>query len=200
MGPPIFRGTLLELASTPSGQMTFVGILITLIGIVVVAKAGRSKQSELSEGAAKVGIAEFDLQRGLAIAVFSGVMSGCFAWGLDAGQPIRTLTLAAGTDPLSQGLPVLCIVLAGGFTTNFLWCLFLIPGNRTAGEFVGKPTRQARLAVGTTRRQWNEYMDCQRLLTPQARAQPRLTTDLLPEVAGSRISIWRISKSAASRG
>jgi L-rhamnose-H+ transport protein len=139
LGPPIFRGTLVELASTPSGQITFLGILVTLVGIVIVAKAGRAKERELSPGEAKVGVAEFDLKRGLAIAVFSGVMSGCFAWGLDAGQPIRALTLAAGTDPLSQGLPVLCVVLAGGFTTNFLWCLFLIWRNRTVVEFVGKP-------------------------------------------------------------
>jgi L-rhamnose-H+ transport protein len=139
LGPPIFRGTLVELASTPSGQITFLGILITLIGIVIVAQAGRAKEREMSAREAQVGVAEFDLRRGLAIAVFSGVMSGCFAWGLDAGQPIRELTLAAGTDPLSQGLPVLCVVLAGGFTTNFIWCLALIWRNKTAGELIGKP-------------------------------------------------------------
>lgn len=139
LGPPIFRGTLGDLAGTRSGQITFFGILITLIGIVIVAQAGRAKERELGAAAAKEGVAEFNLARGLAIAVFSGVMSGCFAWGLDAGQPIRELTLAAGTDPLSQGLPVLCIVLAGGFTTNLVWCLILIVRNKTAGEFLGKP-------------------------------------------------------------
>lgn len=139
MGPPIFRGTLAELASTPSGQITFLGIVITLVGIVVVAKAGESKERELGAEKSKIGVAEFDLRKGLAIAVFSGIMSGCFAWGLDAGQPIRDLTLAAGTDRLSQGLPVLCVVLAGGFTTNFLWCLYLILRNKSAGEFLGRP-------------------------------------------------------------
>ena len=77
------------------------------------------------------------LKRGVLVALFSGVMSSCFAFGLDAGAPIRTLTLAAGTSPLSQGLPVLCVVLAGGFTTNFLWCLCLIIKNRTARELIG---------------------------------------------------------------
>ena len=139
LGPPIFRGTIGDLASTPSGQITFVGILITLIGIVVVAKAGQAKERELSGADARVGVAEFDLMRGLAIAVFSGVMSGCFAWGLDAGQPVRDLTLAAGTRPLWQGLPVLCVVLAGGLTTNLIWCAYLIRRNGTAGEFIGRP-------------------------------------------------------------
>jgi L-rhamnose-H+ transport protein len=30
-------------------------------------------------------------------------------------------------------------VLAGGFTTNFIWCLGLIARNKTAGEFTGEP-------------------------------------------------------------
>ena len=64
-------------------------------------------------------------------------MSGCFAWGLDAGQPIRDLSGAAGTNTLWQGLPVLCVVLVGGFTTNFLWCLYLILKNKSGAEFIG---------------------------------------------------------------
>jgi L-rhamnose-H+ transport protein len=136
LGPPIFRGTLGEIASTTSGLLTLAGIVVTLVGIWIVARAGKAKERDLG-GEASVGVAEFDLKKGLLIAVFSGVMSGCFAWGLDAGQPIRDLTLAAGTDPLSQGLPVLCVVLAGGLTTNLIWCTYLIAKNRTAGEWIG---------------------------------------------------------------
>src|SRR5262249_33559896 len=44
LGPPIFRGTLVTLATNPSGQVTFLGIAITLIGIVVVARAGSAKE------------------------------------------------------------------------------------------------------------------------------------------------------------
>ncbi|WP_226016777.1 L-rhamnose/proton symporter RhaT [Novosphingobium sp. FKTRR1] len=138
MGPPIFAGTLGTIAASTSGKLTLLGILITLVGIVVVAQAGSAKERELaSTGGSSAGVAEFDLRKGLAIAVFSGVMSGCFAWGLAAGQPVRDLTLAAGTDPLSQGLPVLCVVLAGGLTTNALWCAWLIVRNRSFGQFFG---------------------------------------------------------------
>jgi len=89
---------------------------------------------------AQQSVSEFNLPKGLAIAVFSGVMSGCFAWGLDAGAPIRAATVAAGTDPLWQGLPVLCVVLLGGFTTNFLWCGWLILKNRSAPQLAGAGT------------------------------------------------------------
>ncbi len=147
LGPPIFHGTLGTLAASPSGQITFFGIFITLIGIVIVTRAGQAKERALSGAQSKVGVAEFALKKGLAIAVFSGVMSGCFAWGLDAGQPIRALTIAAGTDPLWQGLPVLCVVLAGGLTTNLVWCAGLIIKNGTAGEFIGRPG-PAAYAVG----------------------------------------------------
>lgn len=64
-------------------------------------------------------------------------MSSCFAFGIAAGKPIRELTLAAGTDHLWQGLPVLCLVLAGALTTNALWCAWLIHKNRSAAEFTG---------------------------------------------------------------
>jgi L-rhamnose-H+ transport protein len=139
LGPPIFHGTIGAIASATSGQITLVGVGITLAGMIIVANAGRAKEREVPSDAIKQGVAEFNLRKGLAIAVFSGVMSGCFAWGLNAGQDIRDLTLAAGTDPLWQGLPVLCVVLAGGFTTNFIWCVFLIVRNRSAGEFLGRP-------------------------------------------------------------
>jgi L-rhamnose-H+ transport protein len=142
MGPPIFEGTLGQIASQTSGKLTLLGILITLAGIVVVARAGSAKEADLialarGEQSVSHGVAEFNLRKGLLIAVFSGVMSGCFAWGLAAGQPIRDLTLAAGTDSLSQGLPVLCVVLAGGLTTNALWCTYLIWKNNSFGQFFG---------------------------------------------------------------
>jgi len=137
LGPPIFHGTIGALADSRGAWLTFLGITLALIGVIVVGKAGRSKERELTVEQARATIAEFDFTRGLLVAIFSGVMSSCFAFGLDTGAPIRALTLAAGTSPLSQGLPVLCVVLAGGFTTNFVWCLYLILKNGTARELVG---------------------------------------------------------------
>ena len=137
IGPPLMDGTLGTLAATRTGQVTFLGIFVALIGIIVVARAGRAKEQELGAEGARTAVEEFDLKKGLAIAVFSGVMSGFFAWGLHAGDPIRALTLAAGTDPLWKGLPVLCVVLSGGLTTNLVWCLILIVRNGSAGQFFG---------------------------------------------------------------
>ena len=138
LGPPVFRGKVGELALTSSGQATFVGIALAVAGILIVARAGQAKERELGTSGTTPSLAEFDLRKGLLLAAFAGVFSSCFAFGLDAGEPIRKLTLAAGTGQLSGGLPVLCVVLVGGFTTNFLWCLMMIIRNQSAGEFTGR--------------------------------------------------------------
>ena len=62
-------------------------------------------------------------------------MSACFAYGLAAGDPIKAITVQHGTAILWQGLPVLVVVLAGGFTTNFIWCVILNVRNRTGYQY-----------------------------------------------------------------
>lgn len=137
LGPPLFHGTLVALAATENGWITFSGIALAIVGVIIVARAGRAKERELASEQSAASIPEFNFTRGILVAVFSGIMSSCFAFGLDAGAPIRAATLAAGTAPLSQGLPVLCVVLVGGFTTNFIWCLYLLITNRSAKELLG---------------------------------------------------------------
>jgi L-rhamnose-H+ transport protein len=159
IGPPIFHGTLAALANSGSGWITFVGIALAVAGVIIVACAGRAKERELPLAQSKAAIAEFNFARGITVAVFSGIMSSCFAFGLDAGAPIRQLTLAAGTSPLSQGLPVLCVVLVGGFTTNFIWCLYLLVANRSANELLGT-SGPSTIAAGDTPPLLRNYLLC----------------------------------------
>jgi L-rhamnose-H+ transport protein len=138
MGPPVFNGSIVQLAATRGGQIALVGIVVALAGVWIVAGAGRRREAESSSRGVCASIPEFDLRRGILVALFSGVMSSCMAFGLAAGEPIRLASLSAGNDALSQGLPVLCVVLAGGFTTNFIWCAYLIARNGSAPEFLGR--------------------------------------------------------------
>jgi L-rhamnose-H+ transport protein len=77
------------------------------------------------------------------VAIFAGIMSSCFAYGLAAGKPIaeiaRVRLLAEHRLDLWQNLPVLVVVLWGGFFTNFLWSLFLIVKNHSLAQFAGAP-------------------------------------------------------------
>jgi L-rhamnose-H+ transport protein len=134
--PPIFRGQFMsQVVGTTSGRVILLGILVCLAGIAAAGFAGISKERVMSPEQQKAAIEEFDLRKGLAVAVLSGVMSACFAYGLAAGDPIKALTLQHGTAELWQGLPVLVVVLVGGFLTNFIWCLVLLRRNRTGYQF-----------------------------------------------------------------
>jgi L-rhamnose-H+ transport protein len=134
--PPIFRGVFMtEVVGTTSGRIILLGIGVCLAGITAAGLAGISKERVMSPEQQKAAIKEFDLRKGIGVAVLSGVMSACFAYGLAAGDPIKALTLQHGTATLWQGLPVLVIVLIGGFTTNFIWCLVLLIKNKTGHQF-----------------------------------------------------------------
>jgi len=137
--PPIFHGEFMRLLSQRSGVIILIGVGICIGGIVLAGAAGISKENELSQEEKLASIQEFSLKRGLGVATFCGVMSSCFAFGLDAGNPIKALTLAQGTSVMWQGLPVLVVLLAGGFTTNFIWCAVLAIQNKSYGEYLRIP-------------------------------------------------------------
>jgi L-rhamnose-H+ transport protein len=140
--PPIFRGEFAtEVLGTRSGLIILGGVAICLLGIAFAGAAGVSKEREMSEEQKRASIKEFDLKKGLLVATFSGVMSACFAYGLAAGDPIKAIAVHHGTPPLWQGLPVLVVVLAGGFTTNFTWCLILNIKNHTGHEYFHSEVR-----------------------------------------------------------
>jgi L-rhamnose-H+ transport protein len=134
--PPIFRRQFTtEVLGSRSGLTILLGVAICLVGIVFAGMAGISKEKEMSEAQKRASIREFNLKKGLLVATFSGVMSACFAYGLAAGDPIKALTVRNGTPALWQGLPVLVVVLLGGFTTNAIWCVILNVRNRTGYQY-----------------------------------------------------------------
>jgi len=143
--PPLVSGQLFgSLIHAEGGRVVLAGVAIALAGIAVIGRAGHQKELEQAARQADLPAGDDgqpqakDFRKGIAVAVFSGIMSSCFAYGLDAGDPIRHLTLAHGTDPLAQGLPVLVVVLLGGFTTNAIWCAYLIVRNASARELRGE--------------------------------------------------------------
>ncbi|HKN24491.1 MAG TPA: L-rhamnose/proton symporter RhaT [Candidatus Acidoferrum sp.] len=148
--PPIFRGQFAtEVLGTRSGLTILFGVAVCLLGIVLAGAAGVSKERELSETQKRAAIKEFNLKKGLLVATFSGVMSACFAYGLAAGDPIKALTVLHGTPTLWQGLPVLVVLLLGGFTTNFIWCAILNFRNRTFYQYFDSQIRGEIPSRGT---------------------------------------------------
>ncbi|MFV1968326.1 MAG: L-rhamnose/proton symporter RhaT [Pirellulaceae bacterium] len=137
--PPIFDGTIRTIIHETSGQIILAGVAICLAGIGVTGMAGMSKERELSEEEKQATVKEFNFFKGILVATFSGIMSAAFAYGLAVGAPIGDLAKATlleqGHNDIWQNLPVLVVVLWGGFTTNFIWCLILNIMNRSSHEY-----------------------------------------------------------------
>ena len=134
--PPIYNGTFSELIATGSGQITLVGIAVCLSAIVIVGVAGmRKEKEELEAGVKNEAVVEFNLKKGLIVAVVSGILSACFAFGLEAGGPIADIAFERGTKELFKNNAVLIWILWGGITTNGIYTLFLNWQNKSFGDY-----------------------------------------------------------------
>jgi L-rhamnose-H+ transport protein len=135
--PPFVRGEFAYLVSSGSGVATLAGVAVSLAGIVVVGAAGMSKENELPGEKKREAVAEFNFRKGLVVAIFSGIMSAGMAFGLGGGASIEeaALRISPPTHPAWKGIPVLVVVLLGGFAVNFGWCFYLNVRNRTIRDY-----------------------------------------------------------------
>ena len=130
--PAIFAGTNLFKGN---GLILLLGVCITLSGIAIIGYAGSLRAKNMSEEDKRVAVKDFALTKGLLVALLAGVMSACFALGLDAGTPIKEAALAGGVEGLYAGLPVIFLVTLGGFLTNAVYCLQQNVANKTMSDY-----------------------------------------------------------------
>jgi L-rhamnose-H+ transport protein len=138
--PPVFEGKIGTLVGTPAANVSMLGVVISIIGIVFVGMAGTSKEGELPEEAKRKAVAEYNFKKGITVAIFSGLMSSGMSFGLQGGKAIEdlALTTAPVTSENWKGMPVLVVVLLGGFLINGLYCLYLNAKNKTMGDYTRK--------------------------------------------------------------
>jgi len=153
--PPMYSGEMHAILHERSGQVILAGVGVCLIAVAVNGAAGWLKEHEVTaEERIEAGESDFSLLRGLGVAIFAGIMSAFFAFGLKAGAPIAVVAkqrlLAEGRLDLWQNLPVLIVVLWGGFVTNFAWSVVLIFQNRSIAQFAGAPGRNPMRAAKAT--------------------------------------------------
>ena len=142
------KTTLTELLTTDWGRLVLIGTIICLIGIYICGRAGVFKERELSEEKRKESIKEFNLSKGLLVCTISGILSACFNYGIEAGTPMSASANAlwkaahpdATTEFLYQNNVIYVVLLWGGLTTNFIWCLFLSLRNRSYNNYTDQST------------------------------------------------------------
>ena len=117
------------------GLILLIGVCIMLAGITIIGYAGSLRAKNMSEEDKKKAIQDFALTKGLLVALLAGVMSACFALGLEAG---KSLTVD-GANELFKTLPATFMVTCGGFLTNALYCLYQNYRNKSFKDYTKTP-------------------------------------------------------------
>jgi L-rhamnose-H+ transport protein len=146
------KDTFSMLVNSQWGLTVLVGLIICIIGIVICGKAGMMKEKQVSSSATDVhgsetSATEYKFGLGMFVAIVSGVLSACFNFGLEAGKPMadtaneiwKTANPGQGNF-LYQNNVTYVVVLWGGLTTNFIWCMLLNARNKTFGDYTNKKT------------------------------------------------------------
>lgn len=149
--PVAGKDTFSAMVSSSWGLTVLTGLLVCVIGIIICGKAGMMKEKQLTAAATDPhGMevkAEYKFGLGMLVSIISGVLSACFNFGLEAGQSMATVANDAwkAANPgegefLYRNNVIYVVLLWGGLTTNFIWCMILNARNKTFGDYTNKKT------------------------------------------------------------
>ncbi|MFM9825171.1 L-rhamnose/proton symporter RhaT [Flavobacterium sp.] len=141
--PTAGKTSFTDMLSNTGGQLVLLGVLICLIGIAFSGKAGMLKEADFANGHEDKD-KDFSLVKGLIIAVISGILSSFFNFGIEAGKPMAEEAVKQGFNPLFQNNVAYIVILWGGLTTNFIWCMYLNFKNKTFGDYTNTKTPIAK--------------------------------------------------------
>lgn len=150
--PKAGKDTFGMLVSTNWGLTVLAGLAVCILGIVLCGRAGSLKEKELQTASADPHAGadvktEYKFGLGLLVAVISGVLSACFNFGIESGKSMAETAneLWKNAKPgqgefLYQNNVTYVVILWGGLTTNFIWCMLLNARNKTFGDYINSKT------------------------------------------------------------
>jgi L-rhamnose-H+ transport protein len=145
--PVIGKDTFSGMVSNSWGLTVILGLLICIVGIIISGKAGVMKERELTKDVASESNSEYKFALGMFVAIVSGVLSACFNFGLEAGQSMATianenwkLANPVQGEFLYRNNVIYIVILWGGLTTNFIWCMILNARNKSFNDYSNKKT------------------------------------------------------------
>ncbi|WP_298499841.1 L-rhamnose/proton symporter RhaT [uncultured Algibacter sp.] len=138
--PEAGKVSFTDMLGSSGGQLVLLGVLVCLIGIGLSGKAGIMKENELTDEQKKESVLEFNLVKGLIVAVLSGILSSFFSFGIEAGKPLADAAVEAGYDHLFANNVTFVVILWGGLVTNLVWTTILSIKNKSYKDFTNKST------------------------------------------------------------
>jgi len=149
--PVVGKDTFGDMIGSTWGRTVLTGLLVCILGIIICGKAGMMKEKQLrTAGTDSHGMemkTEYKFALGMFVSIVSGVLSACFNFGLEAGQQMAHVANDAwkAANPgegefLFRNNVIYVVLLWGGLTTNFIWCMILNARNKTFGDYTNKKT------------------------------------------------------------
>ncbi len=138
--PTAGKTSFSDMIASSGGQLVLLGVFVCLVGIAILGKSGIMKESDLTAEQKQESTQEFNLSKGLVIAIISGILSSFFNFGIEAGKPMADEAVKLGSNPLFQNNVTYVVLLWGGLTTNFIWCMYLNFKNKTFGDYTNTQT------------------------------------------------------------
>jgi L-rhamnose-H+ transport protein len=130
IAPRIYDGSLPRIVSEPGGWWLIGGMFIGIFGIALCGYAGRLKETDLGE---QSGPGQFNLAKGLTLAILAGVLSAFYGFALVAGGPISDKAGELGAG-VYKGLPTYIFSNTGAFITTAVYCIYLGLRDKSFGE------------------------------------------------------------------
>jgi len=157
------KDTFSIMANSNWGLIVLAGLVLCVIAIIICGKAGVMKEKQLSNavvtdahGLDLIEVqashdkmrSEYKFGLGILVSIISGVLSACFNFGLEAGNPMsvvantewKVANPAETGEFLYRNNVIYVVLLWGGLTTNFIWCMILNARNKTFGDYTNKKT------------------------------------------------------------
>ncbi|MEO5682326.1 MAG: L-rhamnose/proton symporter RhaT [Chitinophagaceae bacterium] len=139
------KDTISELLGSTWGQFVLIGLAVCVIGIIICGRAGSMKDKDLGGSETDASGSEFKLVKGLILAIVSGLLSACFSFGIEAGTSMGAVANdiwkaahPAEGEFLFRNNVIFVVILWGGLTTNFIWCMVLNARNKSFGDYTNK--------------------------------------------------------------
>src|SRR6187397_1491558 len=148
--PVAGKDTFSMMIGSTWGLTVLSGLVVCILGIIICGKAGTMKEKQLRASSDPHGVevkTEYKFALGMFVSIVSGVLSACFNFGLEAGQSMGAVANEAWklANPgegefLYRNNVIYVVLLWGGLTTNFIWCMILNARNKTFGDYTNKKT------------------------------------------------------------